>query len=381
MVTAASQAASLGVLKWARSTSAICSPTGNTGLRAVIGSWKIIEMRRPRTASRSFSDRYRRLRRLRTISPPVIRPGGGTRPSSASAVIDLPQPLSPTRPRVRPGSRSKDTRSAGRSTPSSVENSTSRSRTLSTGSAGIPRSPLVPSILPVGAVWQDWRKIQQFHCGIPSLPLGVETSCTCYLKMFHFDTGNRNGRLDQEGAPMRIMWIVVVACTVLLSTASRNAEAITFELRDGNLRILDFEGDFEKWSEVCGLMQASGVATPMNRITRLQVLRMAEKINQSKAGRDEKELSRTKYFILDTMKENFGPLYSFLANYYYDNFSKTEIKVMRAFYETPTGKKFVELQPKLNEEYADFMRGWIEQLTPEIKERIRKETRDEHGYH
>ncbi len=34
---------------------------------------------------------------------PVTRPGGGARPITASAVIDLPQPLSPTTPRVLPG--------------------------------------------------------------------------------------------------------------------------------------------------------------------------------------------------------------------------------------------------------------------------------------
>ncbi|MNL73533.1 hypothetical protein D3C87_1990060 [compost metagenome] len=39
---------------------------------------------------------------FRRISP-VIVARGGVRPSTASAVMDLPEPLSPTRPRISPG--------------------------------------------------------------------------------------------------------------------------------------------------------------------------------------------------------------------------------------------------------------------------------------
>src|SRR6056297_1775791 len=41
--------------------------------------------------------------------PPVTLRVGGNRPISASEVIDLPDPLSPTRPRISPGSMAKET--------------------------------------------------------------------------------------------------------------------------------------------------------------------------------------------------------------------------------------------------------------------------------
>lgn len=47
-------------------------------------------------------------RPAKLISPDVITPGGdGTRPITARAVVVFPAPLSPTRPRVRPGAREK----------------------------------------------------------------------------------------------------------------------------------------------------------------------------------------------------------------------------------------------------------------------------------
>ncbi len=43
-----------------RSTSPICSPTGNTGFSDVIGSWKITEMSLPRMSCRRSGEAFRR---------------------------------------------------------------------------------------------------------------------------------------------------------------------------------------------------------------------------------------------------------------------------------------------------------------------------------
>ena len=84
-----------------RKASAIWSPTVKTGLSEVIGSWKIMAMRLPRTRSIWASLRDKRSMPSRWMLPPVIAPGGGTRRRRVSAVTDLPQPDSPTTPRVR----------------------------------------------------------------------------------------------------------------------------------------------------------------------------------------------------------------------------------------------------------------------------------------
>ncbi len=79
------------------SASAICLPTVITGLSDVIGSWKIIEMSLPRTWRIARSSRPIRSVPASRTAPPTIRPGGsGISRISESAVIDLPQPDSPT---------------------------------------------------------------------------------------------------------------------------------------------------------------------------------------------------------------------------------------------------------------------------------------------
>ena len=71
----------------------------NTGSSAVIGSWKIIAMRLPRMRRISDSGNLSRSFPRKRMRPPAIDPGGlGIRRRIESAVTDLPQPDSPTRP-------------------------------------------------------------------------------------------------------------------------------------------------------------------------------------------------------------------------------------------------------------------------------------------
>jgi hypothetical protein len=84
---------------------------GEHGLSAVIGSWKIIAMRRPRMLRISASGSASRSRPSNsTRLPGSMRPGGRMRRSTDSAVTDLPHPDSPTTPTVSPAATSSDTR-------------------------------------------------------------------------------------------------------------------------------------------------------------------------------------------------------------------------------------------------------------------------------
>ena len=89
--------------------SAICRPTGETGLSAVIGSWKIMAMRLPRSSRCSAADRFWISRPSNRMAPPPIDSGWRSRPIRASAVMLLPQPDSPTRPNVSPRSMRNET--------------------------------------------------------------------------------------------------------------------------------------------------------------------------------------------------------------------------------------------------------------------------------
>src|SRR5690606_26410047 len=87
--------------------------------------------------------------------PAVIRPVGGSSPSTDSMVTVLPEPDSPTTPSTRPGATSKLTRSTTRlaGPPGCGRNSTVRSRTDSTGgSLAVGRGAVASRPPPGGSV-------------------------------------------------------------------------------------------------------------------------------------------------------------------------------------------------------------------------------------
>src|SRR5439155_18896139 len=96
-------------------------------------------MRRPRRLRISFSRRPRRLW-PRKITSPEIRAVFGRRPRIDIEVTLLPEPDSPTIPSTSFSWTSNDTPSTAFTTPSSVGNSTWRSRTESTAPSGISAS-------------------------------------------------------------------------------------------------------------------------------------------------------------------------------------------------------------------------------------------------
>ena len=98
-----------------------------TGLSEVMGSWKIMEISSPLMARRRSGEAPRNSSPLYSTDPPLTRPGGGTRPKRLKAVMVLPQPLSPTRPRISPGIISRLTPSTAASGPAAPGNSVTRS--------------------------------------------------------------------------------------------------------------------------------------------------------------------------------------------------------------------------------------------------------------
>ncbi len=88
------------------------SPTVILGLREVYGSWKTIWMLR-RTALRALPDSPVMSSPLNRIEPAV----GRSRWHSIFATVDLPQPDSPTMPRVSPLARVKSTPSTAFTAP------------------------------------------------------------------------------------------------------------------------------------------------------------------------------------------------------------------------------------------------------------------------
>src|SRR5512133_3549398 len=83
----------------------------------------------------SFFDTFSRSLPLKSASPRTMRPGGwGISPRIDIVLTLLPEPDSPTIPSVSPGKRSYEMPSTACTTPSSVVNSTTRSRIERSGS-------------------------------------------------------------------------------------------------------------------------------------------------------------------------------------------------------------------------------------------------------
>ena len=96
---------SLGLtFMWSSTCSAIWSPTVNTGFRLVSGSWKIIAMSLPRRRriSRSPIDRSSFPSNQISLPAPISAGGMSSRRMIVRAVTLLPDPDSPTMPRVWP---------------------------------------------------------------------------------------------------------------------------------------------------------------------------------------------------------------------------------------------------------------------------------------
>ena len=139
-IRSASAVAPARSLPWcSRIDSPIWSPTVNTGLSDVIGSWKIIAISAPRIARIVAPSAVARSMRVpsgraKSSLPEVIRPPPcSTRRISDSAVTDLPDPDSPTIATVSPRPTSNDTSRTAFTVRSVVTNSTESRSTTSAG--------------------------------------------------------------------------------------------------------------------------------------------------------------------------------------------------------------------------------------------------------
>ena len=92
-----------------------------TGFSDDIGCWKIIEMRSPRMARISAMLFFSRSSSWKRISPETTLPGAAMRRRMENKVTLLPQPDSPTNPRISPRSIFRSTPSTAFTTPSRVK--------------------------------------------------------------------------------------------------------------------------------------------------------------------------------------------------------------------------------------------------------------------
>src|SRR5688500_1743576 len=144
MILARRWAASRSV--WVSSTSSIWSPQVMTGFSAVIGSWKIIDMRVQRSSRSRSSLAARMFSPSSRISPELGFSALARRPMTVKAITDLPEPDSPTRQTISPGLTVKLTLSTANSRSAPLGSVTERLRTSRTGFfASLIDTPNTPS--------------------------------------------------------------------------------------------------------------------------------------------------------------------------------------------------------------------------------------------
>ena len=100
MPRAAASTASALVIPCSRRVRCTTLPTRNTGLNAIAGLWKMAAIRRPRTARISRCDRRVSSAPSSRMLPLTRAPTVWARPSIASVVVDLPEPLPPASPTI-----------------------------------------------------------------------------------------------------------------------------------------------------------------------------------------------------------------------------------------------------------------------------------------
>ena len=122
-------------MPFARSASLTWNPTFHTGLRLDIGSCGTSPISLPRRPTISLSVDRVMSAPANSMDPPVTLPVPGSRPITACAVVDLPEPDSPTMATVWPRYTVRLTPRTACTGPCAAANETSRSRIRSSGSA------------------------------------------------------------------------------------------------------------------------------------------------------------------------------------------------------------------------------------------------------
>ncbi len=108
--------------RWALMASSIWVRTRSRGFSALVASWKDMATSSPRSRRRSSGSRAITSCPSTRIRPATMRPGSGTRRSTESPSIVLPQPDSPTRPTISPAATCRLAPSTARTRPSGVGN-------------------------------------------------------------------------------------------------------------------------------------------------------------------------------------------------------------------------------------------------------------------
>jgi hypothetical protein len=73
------------------------------------------------------------------------------------------------------------------------------------------------------------------------------------------------------------------------------------------------------------------------------------------------------------LQPRFSELVDAMAKFYAEAFTEQEMKDILAFYQSPTGKKMLDQQPKLVDSSMKFAQDWANKLSEEVTAKMRDE--------
>ena len=86
-----------------------------------------------------------------------------------------------------------------------------------------------------------------------------------------------------------------------------------------------------------------------------------------------KDLSEIAAQMRKDLQPRFSELTDEMAKLYADAFTDKEMKEILVFYQSPTGKKMLDVQPKLVDSSMNFAQDWANKLSEQVTAKMREE--------
>ena len=175
----------------------------------------------------------------------------------------------------------------------------------------------------------------------------------------------------------RLGWAARLGCLVIAGTiGSGNALAEEHAGAEGQAAVEEQTAPArEKRADIERLMQvtkAAEMGAQMGDLMAQQIVRLSGADTPEAVARCQEIAATVVRDILadqDLMKE--------LVPIYEKHFSHQEIRQMIAFYETPLGRKSIEVMPQVMADSAQVGQRWATRVLPEVREKVTRQMREE----
>ncbi len=107
-------------------------------------------------------------------------------------------------------------------------------------------------------------------------------------------------------------------------------------------------------------------------LTGVMVQAMSQGASVSRTANEEEKIAIIMESVSEVIIREFPILLEQFIPLYDETFTHEEIKQLNEFYETPVGKKTIQVMPELTQKGGALGMKWGESLTPKIKRDLRK---------